>query len=77
MVTLGETGDGPVPRDVNFACRIHPASQSDIVKQQRVTGFHNELSLCVKCCRMVDSVTMMATISILANTVRPSGNCRF
>ena len=43
-------------RDVNFACRIHPAAQSDIGEQQWVTGFHNELSLCVKCCRMVDSV---------------------
>ena len=43
-------------RDVNFACRIHPVAQSDIRKQQWVTGFHNELSLCVKCCWMVDSV---------------------
>ena len=42
--------------DVNFACRIHPAAQSDIGEQQWVTGFHNELSLCVKCCRIVDSV---------------------
>ena len=56
MVTLGEPGDDQVSRDVNFACRIHPAAQSDIGKQQWVTGFHNELSLCVKCCRMVDSV---------------------
>ena len=36
-------------RDVNFACRVHPAVQSDIGEQQWV-------SLCVKCCRMVDSV---------------------
>ena len=43
-------------RDVNFASRIHPSAQSDIGEQQWVTGFHNELSLCVKCCRMVDSV---------------------
>ena len=25
---------------VNFACRIHLAAQSDISKQQWVTGFH-------------------------------------
>ena len=25
---------------VNFACRIHPAAQSDISEQQWVTGFH-------------------------------------
>ena len=43
-------------RDVNFACRIHPAAQSDIGEQQWVMGFHNKLSLCMKCCRMVDSV---------------------
>ena len=32
------------------------------------------VSLCVKCCRMVDQgvCTKMVTISILANTVRPS-----
>jgi hypothetical protein len=57
MVTLGGTqGWLGVVRDVNFACRRHPAAQSDICEQQWVTGFHNELSLCVKCCRMVDSV---------------------
>ena len=33
--------------------RIHSAAQSDISKQQWVTGFH---CVCVKCCRMVDSV---------------------
>ena len=27
-------------RDVNFACRIHPAAQSDIGEQQWVTGLH-------------------------------------
>ena len=37
---MGETGDGQVSRDVKFACRIHPAAQSDIGKQQWVTGFH-------------------------------------
>ena len=41
-------------RDVNFACRIPPAVQIDIGEQQWATGFHNELSLCVNCCRMVD-----------------------
>ena len=30
--------------------------QSDIIEQQWVTWFHNELSLCVKCCRMVDGI---------------------
>ena len=42
----------------NFSqkCRIHPAAQSEICEQQWITGFHDELSLCVKCCRMVDSV---------------------
>ena len=39
-------------RDVNFACRIHPAVQSNMGEQQWVTGF----SLCVKCCRMVVSL---------------------
>ena len=43
-------------RDVNFTYRIHPAVKSDTGEQKWVTGFHNELSLCVKCCRMVDSV---------------------
>ena len=43
-------------RDVNFACTIHPEAQSDIGKQQWVTWFHNELSLCVKYCKIVDSV---------------------
>ena len=42
--------------NVNFAFRIHPAVQSDIIEQQWVTWFHNELSLCVKCCRMVDGI---------------------
>ena len=49
MVTLREPGDGEVLRDVNFACRIHPAAQSNIGEQQWVTGFQ-----CVKCCRMVE-----------------------
>ena len=39
-------------RNVNFACKIYPAAQNDIGKQQWVTGF----IVCVKCCRMVDSV---------------------
>ena len=30
--------------------------QSDIGQQQWFIGFHNELSLCVKCCRMVDII---------------------
>ena len=49
-----------VLRDGNFACRIHPAAQSAIGKQQWVT-----VSLCVQCCRMVDSVPIWHTISIL------------
>ena len=32
------------------------SANCDIGEQQWVTGFHNELSLCVKYCRMVDSV---------------------
>ena len=60
-----------VSRDVNFACKIHPAAQNDIGEQQWVTGFHNELSLWVKCC------TKIGTISIGANTVRPSVDCRW
>ena len=58
-VRIGEPRNGLVSTDVNFACRIHAAVQSDIGKQQWVTWFH-----CV--------CTKMATISILANTVRPS-----
>ena len=33
-VTVVEPGDGYVLREVNFACRIYPAAQSDIGKQQ-------------------------------------------
>ena len=40
-------------RVVNFACRIHPAANNDSGKHQWVTGFHNKLPLCVKCCRML------------------------
>ena len=58
-------------RDVNFACRIHPAAQSDIGEQQWVTGFNNELSLCVKCCRMDDSVPRWQ-LSLSGSIVRPS-----
>ena len=39
-VTLGETRGGEVSRDCIFACRIHPAAQSAIGKQEWVTGFH-------------------------------------
>ena len=60
MVNLGEPGGGQVSRDGNFACRIHPAAQIAIGEQQWVT-----VSLCVKCCRMVDSVPIWHTISIL------------
>ena len=49
MVTLalGEPGDGQVLKNVNFAYRIHPAAQSDIGKQQWVTGFHCVWSIVV------------------------------
>ena len=56
MVTLGEPGDGQVSRDVNFTCRIHPEAQSDVGEPKWVFGFYNKLSLCVKCCRIVDSL---------------------
>ena len=41
----------------NFACGIHPATQSAIGQQQWVTA--------LECCRMVDSVPIRHTISIL------------
>ena len=40
VCSLCGTGDNYLLSDVNFACRIHPAAQSDIGKQQWVTGFH-------------------------------------
>ena len=45
MVTLGEPRACYVSRDVNFACKIHPAAQSDISEQQWVTRFHCVLSV--------------------------------
>ena len=48
-------------RDVNVACTIHPAVQSDIGEQQWVTRFHRRWQL---------------SLSWQANTVRPSVDCR-
>ena len=39
-VKRGRPGVSKVSRAVNFACRIHPAAQSNISEQQWVTGFH-------------------------------------
>ena len=36
LATLGEPGNGLEARDVNFACRIHPAAQCDIGEKQWV-----------------------------------------
>jgi hypothetical protein len=43
--------------------QIYPTAQSAIGEQQWVTGFHCVCA--VQCCRMVDSVPIRHTISIL------------
>ena len=65
-------------RDGNFACGIHPATQSVIGEQQWVVlamGSTSNGSLgfivCEQCCRMVDSVPIRHLYPV-ANTVRPS-----
>ena len=56
-------------RDINFASWIHPAAQSDIGKQQWVTGIH-----CVRSVAGLLIAPRWQSISIQANIVRPSVN---
>ena len=63
-----EPGDDKVLKDATFACRIHSAA-----KWHHWAAVGHWASLCVMCCRMVDSIPRWQLhISIQANTVRLS-----
>ena len=59
MVTHREPGDG--------LCQEMSTLPAGYIPQRKVTLASSSGLLCIKCCRMVDSV-----LSILVNTVRPS-----